>query len=189
MTVPPDEPDTPPAGPGPDDGPLDFDPYRFGKPDYPIAPEYAPPGYVPPAPPPSPLPPPPPMQVYPPGRVPYGHPYPPGYEPQTSSNTKAVISLVLGILAIVLFWAAAWDLLLVVPAILFGAIARVEARRDPRRGGRGMATSGLVCGIVALVLSVSTIYIYHRIQPCLDRYGASSSSFQTCAKDRLFGND
>lgn len=28
------------------DEPLDFDPYRFGKPDYPISPEYAPPGYT-----------------------------------------------------------------------------------------------------------------------------------------------
>lgn len=31
-------------------GPLDFDPYRFGKPDHPVPPEYAPPGYVPPTP-------------------------------------------------------------------------------------------------------------------------------------------
>ena len=29
--------------------PLDFDPYRYGKPEHPIPPEYAPPGYVPPA--------------------------------------------------------------------------------------------------------------------------------------------
>lgn len=79
-------------------GPLDFDPYRFGKPDYPIPPEYAPPGYVPPAPTPA-------EPVWPPkdaptqpgygqqpsypspyvaqpygGQPPYGG-YPPGYPP------------------------------------------------------------------------------------------------------------
>ena len=27
---------------------VDFDPYRFGAPEHPIAPEYAPPGYTPP---------------------------------------------------------------------------------------------------------------------------------------------
>jgi hypothetical protein len=36
--------------PGDPSAPLDFDPYRFGKPDYYVAPEYRPPGYVPPEP-------------------------------------------------------------------------------------------------------------------------------------------
>ena len=38
-------------GSGQDDTPLDFDPYRFGLPDHPVPPEFAPPGYRPPAPP------------------------------------------------------------------------------------------------------------------------------------------
>jgi hypothetical protein len=99
MTVPPDQP-AGGTGPGqPDDAPLDFDPYRFGKPDHPIPPEYAPPGYVPPAPgDPGPVWPPkntpPPHQVQQPpqyqtpyqqpyGQQPYGqHPYGPGqYQP------------------------------------------------------------------------------------------------------------
>ena len=45
-----------------------FDPYRYGKPDYPIPPEYAPPGYVPDVPPPAA--PPPPHPFY--GPTPYG---------------------------------------------------------------------------------------------------------------------
>ena len=36
--------------PAADDFPPDFDPYRFGAPDHPIPPEYAPPGYRPPPP-------------------------------------------------------------------------------------------------------------------------------------------
>jgi len=53
------------------DAPLDFDPYRFGKPEYPIDPRYAPPGYVAPEQPPD-----------APAATPYGQPYglqqPPG---------------------------------------------------------------------------------------------------------------
>src|SRR5579875_1310891 len=52
------------------DVPLDFDPYRFGKPEHPIDPRYAPPGYVPPepAPPPEPT-----VQQHP--QQPYAPPY------------------------------------------------------------------------------------------------------------------
>ena len=75
--------------------PLDFDPYRFGLPDHPVPPEYAPPGYRPPAPP---VPPPPPQYPanpqypqsapypqnaqYPPyGQYPPNAPYPPPNAP------------------------------------------------------------------------------------------------------------
>jgi hypothetical protein len=60
-----------PAGEAP------FDPYRFGKPDRPIPPEYAPPGYVPPAPEVSPTSPYGPSSPYgpgPSGPPPYGQP-------------------------------------------------------------------------------------------------------------------
>ena len=46
MTVPPEKDPDGGAGSGEQAQP-DFDPYRFGKPDHPIPPEYAPPGYVP----------------------------------------------------------------------------------------------------------------------------------------------
>ncbi|HEY2298131.1 MAG TPA: DUF4190 domain-containing protein [Jatrophihabitans sp.] len=85
MTVPPEK---DPEGSGSSEqAPLDFDPYRFGKPDHPIPPEYAPPGYVPPATQPGQ-----PAPVWPPRddeqRTPYGGypqyppgPYPPGQYP------------------------------------------------------------------------------------------------------------
>lgn len=66
MTNPSDSPDEP-REPVPG---VDFDPYRFGAPEHPIAPDWAPPGYVPPAPPP------PPYNQYapPPQYPPYGQP-------------------------------------------------------------------------------------------------------------------
>ena len=179
MTVPPDE-GRPPASPGAPDPepPLDFDPYRFGKPDHPVAPEYAPPGYRPPAgltPPQFNYPPPPPRSA------PYGAPRP--------GNTKATIALVLGIVAIVLSFLSLWDLLLAVPAIVLGATARSDAKRYPERGGLGSATAGLICGIVAVALAVvATVYIVVKIRPCVDEFGSSGKEFQTCATDRLVGD-
>lgn len=160
------------GSPPPDDPatPLNFDPYRFGKPDHPIPPEYAPPGYVPPSPQPSqpaaytPLPPyaspsgsPPSGWTAPPWGGQHGYPPPPGYPPgpypaQPTSNGKATAALVLGIVAIVLCWLTFLDLLFVILAIVFGALGRRQADRIPGRPGRNAATAGLVCGIVAAIL-------------------------------------
>lgn len=196
MTVPPDQGRSPGApggagGPG-DGGPgadspndpqpaLDFDPYRFGRPTHPVAPEYAPPGYWPPTEPTvprhpyTPLPPPPP-----------GHP---AYGTPRTGNTKAVVALVLGILSIVFSWLSFFDLVFVVPAIVLGALGRRDAARYPERGGRSAATSGLICGIVGVLIAVvATVYLYNKIKPCLDKYGASSQAYQNCATDRIVGN-
>ena len=193
MTVPPDqgrgsnEPPwgqaaSPHAGPPGSEPPLDFDPYRFGRPEHPIAPEYAPPGYRQPPPsggpqyPYTPSPPPP-----PPGY--------PAYEAQRTGNTKAVIALVLGVLAIVFCWLSIFDLVLIVPAIVLGILARNDAGRYPERGGRGVATGGLVCGLIAALLAVvATVYIYQRVKPCLDNYSTSSKAYENCVTDRIIGN-
>lgn len=189
MTVPPERPAeerTPP---------LDFDPYRFGKPEHPVPPEYAPPGYYPEAPaepdrpagavPPGARVPPPPLPSgsWKPGPYP---PPPPAY--RYGTNSKATAALVLGILSILLAWLTLWDLLLIVPAIVLGIRARRDAARFPERAGRATATAGLICGIVAAVLALLIgVYIYNRVQPCLDQYDMSSNQFRHCATDRLLG--
>ena len=177
MTVPPD---VPPDG----EPPLDFDPYRFGKPDHPVSPDWAPPGYHPVAPPVGPAGP------YPNPRWP--PPPPPGYGPHgtaTPNNTKATLALVFGILAVVFFWLTIADLVFIVPAIVLGILGRNDARRFPERGGRGAATSGLVCGLVAVVLTVAAlVYVYHRIRPCLDEYDIGSNAGESCVSHRLGGN-
>jgi hypothetical protein len=164
------------------DQPLDFDPYRFGRPDHPIPPEYAPPGYVPPAPTPVQAPPP----------FPYGYPPPPPAYPYgvtRTTNTKATLALVFGILGIVFFFLTVLDLALIVPAIVLGILGRNDAVRFPERGGRRNATIGLICGIVAGVLVVAgTVFAYQRIKPCVDRYSISSSAYQQCVQDRLLGS-
>lgn len=110
---------------------------------YPQAPQYPPqPGYPPPYPPP-----------------PYGYgPPPPGYgpppygyfAPPTATNGFAIASLVLGILW--LYWIGS------VLAIIFALIAKRQIR-ERRESGEGMATAGLVLGIIGAVVLVIVIVV------------------------------
>ncbi len=200
MTVPPYEDrngDQDESGP---EQPLDFDPYRFGRPEQPVPPEYAPPGYVPP---PQPAQPPPPTAQYPsaypspyppqpygpPPPNPYSYPPPPpgyAYGAPKTGNTKATVALVLGILSIVFCWTSILDLVLIVPAIVVGALARSDAKRFPERGGGGTATAGLVCGLVGILLAASlSVFLYVRIKPCIDNYQINSPGYSQCVRDRL----
>jgi hypothetical protein len=71
------------------------------------------------------------------GPPPYGYPYPPM---QTGTNTLAILALVFAFVF--------------APAgIVMGAIARKQIRRTGEQG-MGLATAGLVCGIVFTAISV-----------------------------------
>jgi hypothetical protein len=174
-----------------------FDPYRFGAPEHPVPPEYAPPGYRPPPPsqqPPPQQPPPPQQQPYYtpyPGQPPYpgsGYQYPPPpygqYPALRAGNGKATAALVLGIVSIVFCWTSVFDVVPVVLAIVFGILGRNEAKRGAT--GRGLATAGLVCGVIGAILAVVvSIFIYNRIKPCLDNFESGTSDYNTCIQERF----
>jgi hypothetical protein len=191
-----------------------FDPYRFGKPDHPVPPEYAPPGYTPPpsVTPPDPGPyatsyPPPPQQgqpydpAHPPypygappygnapyGNAPYGAPPPPyyhSYTPPKTGNGKATAALVLGILAIVMFWTSIFDAVLVILALIFGFIALREVN-SRRSGGKGMAVAGLICAAVGAILAIVwTVYILSAVNKCGGIDQNNTTGFQQCVQDHL----
>jgi len=172
----------PPATePGPSSAPsappMSFDPYRFGPPEHPIDPAYAPPGYIPPPPPPmapANQPPagyPPPYGQAPYGQAPYGQaPYgqaPYGYQAPYGaakpSNGLAVTALVLGIVAFVFCWVPFFDALIIIPAVIFAIIAIVSANKH---GGLGktMAIVGLCLALVATAgCTASSIYFGSRL--------------------------
>lgn len=63
------------------------------------------------------------------------------------TNGFAIASLVLGIIGFFNFFAA-------VLAIIFGGVAMGQLNRNPEMKGRGLATAGLIVGIIAFVVRI-----------------------------------
>lgn len=99
----------------------------------------------------------------------YGAPQPPyGGVPQ-KTNGKATWSLVLGLVSVL----CGCSLLAGIPAIILGNMARKEI--DAGQGtGRGMATAGLVLGIIGVILSV--LWIILALTGSIDFEASTSTS-------------
>lgn len=153
-------------------------------PSYGTQPPYPPPaqpGYSPPGQ--SPYPPP--YAPYAPGQSPYppGQSAPfPGYATPRPGHGKAVAALVLGICSIVFFWTTFFDLLLIIPALVFGFIALSEARAGSG-SARGMARAGLICTAIGTILALAfTIFALYRVNHCTDLYGSSGPGYDHCIR-------
>lgn len=88
------------------------------------------------------------------GGYPPGGGYPPqapgGYGQPAKNNTKAIISLVLGIVGLL-----CCGLLAGIPAVILGQIAKKEiAESHGTQTGGGLATAGFILGIIAIVWSL-----------------------------------
>lgn len=84
-----------------------------------------------------------------------GYPGYPGYgggygAPQQLPKGMAIAALVLGILALLLFWTAFGGVILGIVAVILGIIAIRKVSRGTG-AGRGMAITGLVLGILGLI--------------------------------------
>jgi uncharacterized protein DUF4190 len=181
-----DDPDSPRGEPE-----VPFDPYRYGRPDHPIPPEYAPPGYVP-----DPVAPQPYQHPYgqprnEPAQHPYGGyyghaPVPPeqnAYGRPRTGNGKAVASMVLGIASILLFWLTILDAVIIVTSVVLGIVTLAESRN--RNGqGKGMAIAGLVCSAIGTAAAViTTVWIVHLAAQCGGIENANQSGFTQCVRD------
>ena len=178
-----------------------FDPYRFGAPEHPIDPAYAPPGYRPPAGPntgpsgPYSAPDPgaafnpyaPPNQYAPPnpyappiqGGPPYGYPGAPvfnPYPPQTGGrNGMALTGLILGGLSVLGCIVSFVDLLLIIPAVIFSIIGLSTSKS--KGTGKAMAITGLVLAIVgAIAATVISVAVVHHLHCTVMNDGAGNSS-------------
>ena len=77
--------------------------------------------------------------------------------PAQSTDTKAIVALVLGILSLVMTFCYL-GLPLGIPAIVFGTLAHRDIRRsDGLSGGRGMATTGIVLGGLGVLMFIGWI--------------------------------
>jgi len=75
------------------------------------------------------------------------------YEKQSENNSAAVASMILGIMSIAASFIAV-GFLLGIPAIICGAVAlnKLNESGNSERG-KGMATAGLICGVIGVILS------------------------------------
>ena len=73
-------------------------------------------------------------------------------ENQVPGKNKAVASLVLGIVSLVAAWFG-WGAILAIILSIVGIVLAVQAKKEMPAGTSGLATGGMVCSIIALVLS------------------------------------
>lgn len=94
---------------------------------------------------------------YPPTQQPGPGTPPPPYPTRpavAASNGMATAAMVLGIIAVVLFWAFGLSTLIGIVAIVLGAVALKRANTLPGRTGRGQAIAGIVTGTIGALAGV-----------------------------------
>ncbi|PYE47164.1 DUF4190 domain-containing protein [Paenibacillus barcinonensis] len=80
---------------------------------------------------------------------------PPPYAAPPKTNSKSIVSLVLGILSVVIPYIG---FLIGIAAIIFASISLKEIRMRMEQG-KGLAVAGLVCGIIGTALYAIIILI------------------------------
>jgi Domain of unknown function (DUF4190) len=95
---------------------------------------------------------------YPPGPGQYGGYQPPYFGPAPRNNPFAITALACGIGQFVLGLLVFGNIVLAIPAIVFGAISLKQIRLRGERG-RGMAIAGLVLGILGVIYFALVVVI------------------------------
>lgn len=101
-------------------------------------------------------------------QVPPGQPISYSQPPQQKSVGLAVASMVLGILSVVMCCLWFLSIPMAIIAIVLGVVARGKVAQG-QAGGGGMATTGIVCGIIGLLLWVLLFAIGHFGGPAAQR--------------------
>jgi hypothetical protein len=78
---------------------------------------------------------------------------PPSAAPVPRTNGLAVAGMVCGIIGLVLFWTFWLGIILGILGVIFGAIGMSRARAWAMTG-RGMGLAGVICGGLAILLSI-----------------------------------
>lgn len=114
-----------------------------------------------------------------------------GGPPPSRSKGMAIAALVCGALALLFCWTIVGGILLGLIAIVLGIIAAGRAKNG-RAGGRGMAITGAVLGLLGLVLAGVIIAIGasflnsptgQNLRECLESAGNDQSAIDECERE------
>ncbi|MCF4136853.1 DUF4190 domain-containing protein [Streptomyces sp. Tue 6430] len=120
----------------------------------------------------------------------YGQPTPPYGTPPERRNGFGIAALVLGIVAVVLFWTVFGGILLGLLAVVFGVLGHRRARRGVATNGV-MAIVGAVTGALGLIgssvilaagVSMLNSDEFKNYSDCVEHAGTQAEREQ-CAKD------
>ena len=75
-------------------------------------------------------------------------------QPAPASNGLATASMVLGIIAVVLFWSFGFSALIGIVAVVLGAVGVSKSSSLPNRAGRGQAIAGIITGGLGIVAGI-----------------------------------
>ena len=118
------------------------------------------------------------------------HPYA-GYAPPPVAprNGLGIVALVIAIIGLVFCWTVAGGVILGLVAVIIGFVARGRVKRGEATNG-GVATAGIVLGILAIIVSLIFIPIWIGVfrqvggadyVDCLSRAGSDQQAIQRCA--------
>ena len=75
------------------------------------------------------------------------------------SNTKSAVALGMGVLGVFGAFFVFPPVVFSTLAIIFGALGRTEARRDPGLSGELMGTAGMVLGVLGFVVALVWVFV------------------------------
>jgi uncharacterized membrane protein len=109
----------------------------------------------------------------------------PGTRPR---NGFGVAALVLGLLALVLFWTIVGGIIFGILALIFGLLGRARAKRGEATNG-GLSVAGMVLGILGLLLAIGLVALFASLmnspagqtyQQCLQQSDGDPAKLQQC---------
>jgi hypothetical protein len=115
----------------------------------------------------------------------------PQQQPVRRGAGMAITALILGILALLLFWTVVFGVLFGLVALILGPIASGRAKRG-LSSGRGMAITGAILGLLGLLGSIAIaaifgVFFFHSggktYTDCVKDAHGNEAKLQKCADD------
>lgn len=125
------------------------------------------------------------------GYAPYGYPYPAPYPtaPQAQRNGYALTAMILGIVGLCtsIFYIGG---VIGIVGLVFAIIAIRGINRTGQQG-KGMAITGLVTGVIAIIVSALEIalvvWVLHTASNC-NQYDSNTPQYNQCVQNGILGN-